>query len=239
MKKEDILGYDICSEPSNKILKDIFNDFKKGIQNFIVNINPEIAVKEYNNSYLKKEFNNQKYQIPDGIGIILASKIKKGNIKERITGIDFMEEICKESIKNSGKIFLYGAKKDVVQKAEEKLKKKYPGLVISGTCDGYCESELAIKKINDSDANILFVALGSPKQEMFIVENRKRLTRIKILMPVGGSFDVISNSIKRAPNWMIKLNLEWLYRLIKQPWRIFRQLKLIKFILLVIKEKRR
>ena len=127
----------------------------------------------------------------------------------------------------------------MVQKAEVELKKKYPKLVISGTCDGYCESEESIKKINDSDANILFVALGSPKQEMFILENRERLTNIKILMPVGGSFDVISNSIKRAPNWIIKLNLEWLYRLIRQPWRIFRQLKLIKFILLVIKEKRR
>ena len=239
MKKEKILGYDICNEESNEILKEIFNDFNKATQNFIVNINPEIAVKNYKNDYFRKEFNSQKYQIPDGIGIVLASKIKKGNIKERVTGIDFMGEICKESIKNSGKIFLYGAKKDVVEKAAVELQNKYPGIVISGTCDGYCESEIAIKKINDSDADILFVALGSPKQELFILENKEKLTKIKIFMPVGGSFDVISNNIKRAPNWVIKLNLEWLYRLIRQPWRFFRQLKLIKFIFLVIKEKRR
>lgn len=239
MKKEKILGYDICNEESNEILKEIFNDFNKATQNFIVNINPEIAVKNYKNDYFRKEFNSQKYQIPDGIGIVLASKIKKGNIKERVTGIDFMGKICKESIKNSGKIFLYGAKKDVVEKAAVELQNKYPGIVISGTCDGYCESEIAIKKINDSDADILFVALGSPKQELFILENKEKLTKIKIFMPVGGSFDVISNNIKRAPNWVIKLNLEWLYRLIRQPWRFFRQLKLIKFIFLVIKEKRR
>ena len=239
MEKEKILGYDICNEESNEILKEIFNDFNKATQNFIVNINPEIAVKNYKNDYFRKEFNSQKYQIPDGIGIVLASKIKKGNIKERVTGIDFMGEICKESIKNSGKIFLYGAKKDVVEKAAVELQNKYPGIVISGTCDGYCESEIAIKKINDSDADILFVALGSPKQELFILENKEKLTKIKIFMPVGGSFDVISNNIKRAPNWVIKLNLEWLYRLIRQPWRFFRQLKLIKFIFLVIKEKRR
>lgn len=239
MKKEKILGYDICNETSNQILKEIFDDFNKGIQNFIVNINPEIAVQNYKNNDFKKECNKQKYQIPDGIGIVLASKIKKGNIKKRVTGIDLMEEICKESIKNSGKIFLYGAKNNVALKAADELKKKYPNLFISGTCDGYCDKEVAIKKINDSDANILFVALGSPKQEVFILENKDILTKIKIFMPVGGSFDVISNTIKRAPNWVIKLNLEWLYRLIRQPSRFFRQLKLAKFILLVFKEKRR
>ena len=239
MEKEKILGYDICNESSSKILKEIFKDFNLGIQNFIVNINPEIAVKNYKNNYFRNQFNSQKFQIPDGIGIVLASKLKKGNIKERVTGIDFMGEICKESVKNSGKIFLYGAKEDVVEKAAEELKNKYPGLVISGTCDGYCDKEIAISKINNSNANILFVALGSPKQELFILENKEKLTKIKIFMPVGGSFDVISNNIKRAPNWVIKLNLEWLYRLIRQPWRFFRQLKLIKFIFLVIKEKRR
>ena len=170
---------------------------------------------------------------------LVTSCLKKGNIKERVTGIDFMGEICKESVKNSGKIFLYGAKEDVVEKAAEELKNKYPGLVISGTCDGYCDKEIAISKINNSNANILFVALGSPKQELFILENKEKLAKIKIFMPVGGSFDVISNNIKRAPKWVIKLNLEWLYRLIRQPWRFFRQLKLIKFIFLVIKEKRR
>ena len=239
MKKEKILGYDVCNESGEKILTEIFEDFNKGIQNFIVNVNPEIVVKNYRNDYFIKEFNNQKYQIPDGIGIVLASKMKKGNIKERITGIDFMEEICKKSIENSGKVFLYGAKQGIAEKTAIELKNKYWGLNIAGICDGYCSKEVAIKKINDSNSNILFVALGSPKQEEFILENKDILTNVKILMPVGGSFDVISNSIKRAPNWIIKLNLEWLYRLVRQPWRFFRQLKLVKFILLVIKEKRR
>lgn len=238
MEKESILGYNICISKEDEILNKIFEDYNKGIQNFIVNINPEIIVQNYKDEELKRKLNEQKYQIPDGIGIVLASKIKKGNIKNRITGIDFMNAICKESINNHGKIFLYGAKPEVAEKAAIELKKIYNEINIVGTLDGYGSKKVAIKKINDSGADILFVALGCPRQEKFILENKEVLTNVKIFLPVGGSFDVISNTIKRAPNWIIKLNLEWLYRLIKQPWRLFRQMRLIKFIILVIIEKR-
>ena len=107
----------------------------------------------------------------------------------------------------------------------------------SGTCNGFVTEDFAFNSIQNSGANILFVGLGCPKQEEFILKYKDKLKNIKLFMPVGGSFDVISKSLKRAPNWIIKLNLEWLYRVLKQPKRIFRQLNSIKFIFLVLTKK--
>ena len=150
-----------------------------------------------------------------------------------------MEKICEESVRNSAKIFLYGSKIGIADAAGEELKRKYKNIKIVGTCDGYCDEKIAYEKIKRSNADIVFVALGSPKQERFILNYKSRLKNIKIFMPVGGSFDVISKTLKRAPKWIIKINLEWLYRLIKQPMRFFRQIKLVKFIFLVIIENKK
>lgn len=234
MEKEKILGFDVCITDQENLINNIFNDFNNNIRNFIVNINPEIVTKNYKNKKLKNIFNSQKYQIPDGIGIIFASKLQKGNIKLRITGIDLMNAICKNSCKFNAHIFLYGSKEGISEKAKTELENLYSKINIVGTCSGYEDENTAIEKINKSNANILFVGLGSPKQEQFIIDNMEKLKNIKIFMPVGGSFDVISKFLKRAPNWVIKCNLEWLYRLFQEPKRFFRQLVLIKFIFLNI-----
>lgn len=234
MEKEKILGFDVCITDSSNLIDNIFDDFNKNTRNFIVNINPEIVAKNYNNKELKTIFNSQKYQIPDGIGIIYASKLKKGKIKHRITGIDLMHLLCEKSRNIHAPIFLYGSKEGISQKAKFELEKIYPGLNIAETCSGYEDENIVIEKINKSNANILFVGLGSPKQEQFIINNMNKLKTVKLFMPVGGSFDVISKTLKRAPNWIIKCNLEWLYRLFQEPKRFFRQLILIKFIILNI-----
>ena len=237
MNKEKILGFDVCNTNFEELTNCIFEDFNNNINNFIVNINPEILMANYKNSEKIELFNKEKYQIPDGIGIIYASKIKKGNIKTRITGIDLMASLCQKSVNYNSKIFLYGSKDNISELAAEELRKKYPEINIVGTCNGYTDENEVINKINNSGANIIFVGIGSPKQEDFIIKNREKLKNVKIFMPVGGSFDVISKTLKRAPDWMIKHNLEWLYRLIKQPKRFFRQLKLFKFLFIVIKNK--
>lgn len=234
MKKEKILGFDVCITDQNNLIKNIFDDFNKNIRNFIVNINPEIITRNYKNKELKNLFNSQNYQIADGIGIIYASKSRKGNIKSRITGIDLIHSICKESVNYNSSIFLYGSKEGISEKAKIELENLYKKINIVRTCSGYDDENLVIEKINESNANILFVGLGSPKQEKFIINNMDKLKNVKIFMPVGGSFDVISKTLKRAPNWIIKCNLEWLYRLFQEPKRIFRQLILIKFIFLNI-----
>lgn len=237
MKKEKILGFDICTCNEEELLNNIFADYEKQKQLFIVNVNPEIAVANYKNEELKNIFNKQKYQIPDGTGIVWASKKKNGKIKTRITGIDFMLKICKKSQDYCAKIYLYGSKENIATKAKKEIEKKYKNINIVGTCDGYKDESYAIEDIINSKADIVFVGLGSPKQEQFIIDNMEKLKNVKILMPVGGSFDVISNTKKRAPKWMIKLNIEWLYRLFQEPKRILRQIKILKFIFLVMGEK--
>lgn len=234
MNKEKILGFDVCSNRQEDLLMQLFDDYNNNIQNMVVNINPEIIINNYKNKDLVKKLNEQKYQIPDGIGVVYASKINKGNITQRIAGIDFMEMILKKSLELNSKVFLYGAKSEVIRLAKEELEEKYPGINIVGFLDGYKSTEEAVRIIEKINPDILFVGTGSPKQERFILENKEKFKNTKILMPVGGSFDVISKSLKRAPELIIKLNLEWLYRLIKQPSRFFRQLKLIKFIFYVL-----
>lgn len=237
MKKEEILGFYVCAQSQTQLINNIFEDYNRNEQLFIANINPEIVVSNYRDEQFREQLNKQKYQIPDGSGIVWASKRKKGNIKERITGIDLMIKICEKSQEFSSKIFLYGGIEGMAEKAKKELEKEFPNINIVGTCDGYKEEETVLQKIKNTQIDILFVGLGSPKQEKFILDNKEKLANIRILMPVGGSFDVISKTKKRAPTWMIKINLEWLYRLMQEPKRIFRQFKLIKFMFLVLKTK--
>lgn len=237
MDKEKILGFNVITYNEEKLLDNIFKDYKQNNQIFIVNVNPEIAINNYKNEEFKQILNKQKYQIPDGSGIVWASKRRKGNIKKRITGIDLMLKICEETQKYSSKIYLYGGKDKIAEKTKEELEKTYPKIKIVGTCDGYCDENKAIQDIIETKPDILFVGLGSPKQEEFIIKYMDKLKKVRILMPVGGSFDVISGIKKRAPDWIIKCNLEWLYRLFQEPKRIFRQIKLVRFIFLIIGEK--
>ena len=150
-----------------------------------------------------------------------------------------MEMLCELSNEKKFKIFMYGAKPEIVKKAKENLEKKYPNINIVGYIDGYeKDNEKIVNMINESGADIMFVALGSPKQEFWINENKKKLN-CKIYQGVGGSFDVFSGTIKRAPKWMQKCGLEWFYRLIKEPKRIVRQLGLFKFLVLALVERRK
>ena len=238
MKKEKILGIQVSvttyEELKNSVEKDILNHQKS----FIVAINPEKVLKARKDEQLKELLNKATYQIPDGVGIIYASKIKKGQIRSRITGIDCMDMLCDLASEKGYKIFLYGAKEETIKETKVKLEEKYPKINIVGYINGYeKDNEKIIKEINKSKADIVFVALGSPKQENWINDYKDEMNAA-IFQGVGGSFDVISGNIKRAPLWMQKAGLEWLYRLIKEPKRIFRQLKLVKFLFLILFSKK-
>lgn len=237
MEKEEILGIDVCVTTYKELKQCIKDDIEQNKKSYIVTVNPEKVIKANKDKSLKKILNEAKYQIPDGVGIIYASRIKKGKIKSRITGIDTMDMICALCNDEKFKIFMYGAEEEVIEKAKTNLEKKYKNINICGYINGYeKDTKTIIKKINDSRADVLFVALGSPKQELFISKNIDNIN-CKILLGVGGSFDVISGKKKRAPKWMQKKGLEWLYRLIKEPKRFFRQTKIVSFIFEVILEK--
>ena len=239
MKKENYLGVDVCATDMEKVLNEIDVIIKNRKPSFLVAINPEKIMKAQKDEKLKELINSADLQIPDGIGIVYASKLKKGDIKKRVTGIDLMQNICDMSAKKGYKVFLLGAKPGVAEEASKILMERYAGLNIVGTRDGYFkEDEEVVNYIKTFSPDILFIAMGSPKQEYWIKKNMDALN-IPFLMGVGGSYDVICGNIKRAPKWMCSMGLEWLYRLIKEPWRIKRMSVLPKFLAKVALERRK
>lgn len=233
-----MFGVNVNTESSSATLGRIFSRIETNEKSFIVAINPEKLMKSRRDPELRTILNEATVGIPDGIGVIIASKLRGGDVKERITGVDMMENLCKEAAMRDMPVFLYGAKPGVAKQAADKLTEQFPTLEVAGTLDGYEKDEAKIiQTINDSGAKILFVALGSPTQEQFIIRNREKLN-VSAFQGVGGSFDVFSGNIARAPAFFRKFGLEWLYRLLKEPSRWKRQLELPKFILAVLTERR-
>ncbi len=191
---------------------------------FVATPNPEMLLEARKNEQFKKILNTTDLNIPDGFGIMLASGIIGKPLKERVTGTDCMQAICHYAPEGT-KIFLLGAAPGVAEKTKEILEKRYPNIKVIGTHSGFPAAENDEQSrhlINQSGAELLFVAYGAPKQEMWIARNLPHLTHVKVVMGVGGAFDFISGQIKRAPYWMRKIGLEWFYRLTKQPTRIGR-----------------
>lgn len=234
MEKERILGVAVSDLSYDALKENIASDIELNKKSFIVAINPEKVLKASKDEALARLLDSADYPIADGIGVVVASRLKKGKIKNRVTGIECMDMLCATANEKGYKIFLYGAKAETLEKAKLKLEEKYPDIKIVGSIDGYeRDNEKIVSAVNESGADIIFVALGSPKQEMWITANKDSLCP-KIYMGVGGSFDVLSGNIKRAPKFMRKMGLEWFYRLVREPKRIFRQVKLLKFIFLVL-----
>lgn len=229
--KETVLGINVNTENYDELLPMIFDRIETKEKSLIVAINPEKIIKAKNDPALKKLLNDAEFQIPDGIGVILASKIQKGQITSRVTGVDMMMRLCEEAEKRQKPIFLYGGQPGIADRAAEKLKELFPSIIISGTQDGYeKDNEKVIAKINEAKPDLLFVAMGSPKQENWINANREQL-HPTIYQGVGGSFDVLAGNVKRAPEAFQKIGMEWFYRLMKEPKRIKRQIALPLFLL--------
>lgn len=191
---------------------------------------------------LRESVNSADIINADGQAVIWASKILNQPIKERVAGIDLMENLVELAHNKGYKIYCLGAKEDIVGKVVQDYKQNYSEELIAGYRNGYFskEEEQGIAQdIANSGANMLFVAISSPKKENFLYENREVLKKVNFIMGVGGSFDVISGKTKRAPKWMQKSGLEWLYRVIQEPKRMWKRYLVgnTKFLLLVFREK--
>ncbi|MGF7534896.1 WecB/TagA/CpsF family glycosyltransferase [Bacillus mexicanus] len=229
--KENIRGFDVTTLGYEDLKKQLLQDIENEKKSFIVAINPEKIMQGTQDPKLKELLNSATYQIPDGYGVVILSKKQNGNIKERVTGCDLFQQLCETASKENKSVFLYGAKPGVAAKTKEILEKRNPGLRIVGVIDGYEKDQEYIKKtINNAKPDFLFVALGSPRQEKWIEQNMEQLNA-HIFQGVGGSFDVVSGNLERAPLWMQKIGLEWLYRVFLQPKRIGRIFKLLMFLL--------
>ncbi|MBO1266321.1 WecB/TagA/CpsF family glycosyltransferase [Proteiniclasticum sp. SCR006] len=238
MKRESVMGLQIVDTTYDELIFQIREDLENDRKRVIVAINPEKIMKIKGNPFLAGFVRKADYLIPDGVGILMASKKLGGHLQTKITGIDTMIRLCKMASVYGYKVFLLGGKSEVVHSAKLHLEERFQGIQIAGTQDGYHMEDVdLIQKINESGAQILFVALGSPKQEYWISENKDKLS-VNIFQGVGGSFDVLGQYVKRAPVWMQDMGIEWLYRLLKNPSRIFRQMNLLRFYRLIRKEKK-
>lgn len=196
---------------------------KNNEKKFIVTVNPETIINASKNEEMKAILLNKNNSlVPDGISIVKKAHKYKINIKERITGIDIASKLLEIGNKNQKKIYLLGSKEEVLNDLVRKLTKEYPNLKIIGYTNGYVsDKDKVFKEIIKLKPDICLVALGIPSQELLI---NKYINEFKkgIFIGVGGSFDVLSGNKKRAPKLFINLNLEWLYRIIKEPKRIKR-----------------
>ncbi len=220
-----ILDVKIDNLTIDEILIKIDGFLESEESHYIVTLNPEFLVKAQKDKEFKDILNNADLAIPDGVGLIFASYILNQPIKERVTGVDLMEKICYRSAQMNWSVFLMGSNPGIAEKAAENLRKKYQGLKIKA----------GLEEVN-GQPEILFVALGAPKQEKWINDNLNKFSSIKLAIGIGGAFDFISGNIKRAPKFLRAIGLEWLWRFGCQPWRIKRIFNaLIKFPWLVIK----
>jgi N-acetylglucosaminyldiphosphoundecaprenol N-acetyl-beta-D-mannosaminyltransferase len=234
-----VLNVPFITKSKREIVHVISEDFiKKSKKGFVVTANPEIVMKAQEDSGYFRTIQNADFIIPDGIGVIIASKIISNPLQERIPGFELMEELLQLAHEEKLKVFLLGAKESVVEKAARNIQKKYSNLQLVGYHHGFfSDDDVDLSTyISSLKPDLVFVALGFPRQEFWIEQNLPLFEK-GVFMGVGGSIDVFAGEVKRAPKIFQKMHLEWFYRLVKQPTRWRRMLVLPRFILKVVKEK--
>lgn len=244
MQKVKILGVGIDNLSLQEVLENVKHFLNSKNQHFIVTPNPEFLVAADQDEEFKKILNYADISVTDGAGIFYAAKFFYGERLQRVTGVDLMWNICDISQGQDWPIFLLGGQQGVAKTAKKVLEKAFPEINIVGAQSGGeikdVKSDYAqlIADINVAKPAILFVAFGQGKQEKWIFNHLDRMPSVKLAMGVGGSFDYISGRIKRAPEFLRRIGLEWLYRLIKEPSRYKRIFNaIIVFPVLVIKNK--
>ncbi len=206
---------------------------------FVVTANPELVMYANRDRDYLHVLRQADFVTPDGIGVVIASKILRKPLKERVAGYDLMNELLRRAERENRSVYLLGAKGTTLEKAYRNIKKQYPDLKIVGRHHGYfdIEDETVADEIARLQPDFVFAALGFPKQEFWISRYIGKFEK-GLFMGVGGSFDVWAGEVKRAPDVWIKLHLEWLYRLIKQPSRWKRMLVLPQFLVKVLAERK-
>ena len=226
IKKVKIFDISFDNLNMKNILKLIQTSIEKNIKRRIYFINADCLNKTFEDKQYKEILKNSDILLADGSGVNMACNILKTPLVENLNGTDMLPFICELSSSNAYKIFLLGAKEGVANKMKEELEQKYPNIQIIGTHHGFLEDEKSslevLKKINDLQTDILFVAMGAPSQETFI-EKYKDKINAKVTLGVGGLFDFYSTNTKRAPLYIRELGFEWVYRMIQEPKRMWKR----------------
>jgi len=238
-KTIDIMGVPVDFITAQEAIKIVEAFMGENVIHTVYTPNSEIMMAAQGDPYLKDILCQADLIIADGAGVVLASKILGSGLPERVTGVDLVKNTFLAASKGKIKFFLLGGQSGIAEIAGEKITDKYPGVEIVGYHNGYFKKEdeaTILEKINSSSADVLLVALGAPKQEIWIHEHKDRL-KIRVCMGIGGTLDILACKVPLAPEFFRRNSLEWLYRLYREPWRFKRMLDLPRFILLVLAKR--
>jgi len=243
MQKIKIMGIPFDNVDLAEAVELAFSFAKSGKQALAVTPNAEIMELCFGHNDVKDAVLSAEIILPDGEGVLWAAKKLGTPLKQKVAGVEFGLECAHRAALENKSVFLLGGKAGVAEKAAKELKKRFEGLKIAGVCDGYFERHgkenvAVIEKINNSGADILFVCLGAPVQEIWVRANRSAFSP-KLIACLGGSIDVYAGKAKRAPRAFIRMRAEWLFRILCEPRRIVRAAALPKFIISVYKYKRK
>ncbi len=228
----DALNIDMALERAKHLIK-------QDSPALIVTPNPEMLVNSSRNPELKQALQAADLVIADGIGVIYGAKLLKKPLTTRVTGVDLMTKILGFLSENKGSYFLFGSKPGVAEQAALNINKQFTGITCVGTHDGYFKAEdeaNIIAMIAQAKPDVVFVGLGSPKQEIWAYKNLAQLNST-VCMCIGGAIDVYSGNVQRAPGWICKIGFEWLYRAVKEPKRFKRLLKIPVFLVKIFTVK--
>jgi exopolysaccharide biosynthesis WecB/TagA/CpsF family protein len=220
-----VFGVEVVNSSMTEVLDDLEERLESGTKSSVGFVNADCLNKCFSNTEYHETLRAMERVYPDGIGVRLAAQMFGNGVEENINGTDLFPLLCQRLAGTSHGIFLLGAREGLAQKVAENMTERYPGVTFAGCQHGYFTAENedeVIKKINASGASVLLVALGAPRQELWLARNRDRLN-VRILMGVGGLFDFYSGRIARAPVWIREIGLEWVWRLLQEPGRMWRR----------------
>lgn len=230
--KLNILNIPIHNISMSEAIENIIKSIEKPTQTQVSFINADCVNRAYKNSRYLKVLQSSDICLADGIGMKLAGKLLDQPIKQNVNGTDMFPHLCKRLNGSQYKVFLLGGRELVAENVQNWIKEKYPNVLLAGCHHGYFNQEEemeVIKKIVDSEADVLFVAMGAPKQEEWIAKNLPK-TKAKVAIGVGGLFDFYSGRITRAPIWLREIGLEWLYRFYQEPSRMWQRYFIGNFV---------
>lgn len=234
----DILGVPFVRATRSQFVDQLHNHIKSEQKAFVITANPEIVMKANDEPEYMKVVQDATYVTADGIGVVKAAQLLRTPLPERVAGYDTMLDLLELANTNQYRVYLLGAQQETLDMAVRKIEEDYPRLKIAGSHNGFFDWKSgAIKQeIAKARPDLIFVALGVPRQENWIAQNISSFDK-GVFIGVGGSFDVIAGTVKRAPVVWQKANLEWFYRLLKQPSRIGRMMALPKFAFKIMSQK--
>ncbi len=238
MKHVNILGCRLDALDADAATDAILQFAREGTGAQVVTLGTEMVVHAQRDARYREVVNACALSLCDTVGLLAVARSRGVDLRDRVTGVELLEHLCARAAKEDVSIFLFGGAPGIAERAGQELERRYPGLRVAGTRNGYFaaeESARIAREIRASGAQLLFVGMGFPKQEHWLAEHLRE-TGCGAGIGVGGSFDVISGNVQRAPERWRKLGLEWLYRLLKEPHRWRRQLALPHFGLLVAGE---